>query len=442
MDSGDNTRAIALDILLKYEKEGNKLRPLLISVLAKNSRLDRRDRAFIKALTEGTAERCITLDWITDQVSDTGTKKMKPVIRMILRLGVYQLVFMKQVPDSAAVDESVKLAKRRRFYGLSGFVNGVLRAVIRLRDQGISYPDISTEYSCPHWISDVFIRDYGEEKAHAMIRSSVGGRPVYLRLNRRLTDADKLISLLSEEGFKVQKTDYPYTLKADPGQIVPSESQSFKKGLWSVQDLSSQIAMYALWKEIEVYIRQKNRVDINVIDLCAAPGGKICFLSGMLNDGNSRLMAFDISENKLAKIRENTERLGIDSISDEIHDAVRYDPKLCASADVIIADLPCSGLGVIGRKVDIKYRIKQDDILELCKQQRKILDNAEKYLKPGGILMFSVCTVTKEETAEQSDYIATLGLVKTGERILLQGVDPCDGFYYSLWKKNNNEGHF
>lgn len=442
MDSGDNTRAIALDILVKYEKEGYKLRPLLLSVLEKNSRLDRRDRAFIKALTEGTVERQMTLDWILDQVSATGTKDMKPVIRMILRLGVYQLVFMKQVPDSAAVNESVKLAKKKRFYGLAGFVNGVLRAAARLRDKGIDYPDISTEYSCPRWISDIFVRDFGEEKADAMIRSSVGERPVYLRLNRKLTDAEELISLLSGEGAKVRKTDYPYTLKADPGQIVPSESPSFKKGLWSVQDLSSQTAMYEFWKEIEIYINQRKDVDINILDLCSAPGGKICFLYGMLDDRNIRLKAFDISGSKLAKIRENTKRLGIGGIEGGIHDAAEYDPKLLASADVIIADLPCSGLGVIGRKVDIKYRVRHDDIAILCKQQRKMLDNAVKYLKPGGILMFSVCTVTREETSEQSEYISQLGLKKTGERLLLQGVDPCDGFYYSLWKKEDNEGHF
>ncbi len=436
-----NCRAVALDILMRYEKEGSKLRPILIDVVGGNKELDRRDRAFIKALTEGTVERLITLDYIIDKVAKTKTGRMKPVIRMILRMGAYQLVFMDHVPDSAAVNEAVKLVRSRHMEGLGPFVNGVLRAVIKLRDEGIDYPDPMTEYSVPAWIADIFSREYGEDAAFKMMCAGTGERPVYLRLNKCLTSADELTGILSREGVAVERVkkdpvsgiEPVHTLKITSGQFIPAESESFAKGLYSVQDLSSQLAVYELWERIEVYINENNIVDINVIDLCSAPGGKTCFLSEMLGS-RSHIISCDISGKKLDKIRENVERTGVGNIELLIRDASLYDPDLKGKFDVVIADLPCSGLGVLGRKVDIKFRVRQEDVRALCKLQKQILDNAASYLKPGGILLYSVCTVTKEETSDQAFYLEKKGLHRLTDRVLLQGVDPCDGFYYSLWK--------
>ena len=180
----------------------------------------------------------------------------------------------------------------------------------------------------------------------------------------------------------------------------------------------------------------------DVCDLCAAPGGKSCFLAEMLDGKKDKLSdiryslkAFDISDAKLDKIKENIGRTGLGNIRPCLNDATVFNEEMENSADIIIADIPCSGLGVIGRKVDIKYRVKPEDIDTLCKLQRVILDNAVRYLRPSGILMFSVCTVTKEETVEQTSYIEKLGLHKISEQLFLQGVDPCDGFYYSIWQK-------
>ncbi len=433
MKRGDNTRAIALDILMKYEKEGRKLRPLLLSVLEQNRQLEKRDRAFIKALVEGTVERLITLDWVMDRVSSTGSDRMKPVIRMIIRLGAYQLLFMDHVPDRAAVNEAAELVRIRHMDGLKPFVNGVLRAVARYRDEGIEYPDIRTEYSCPAWIAERFETEYGKERAEAMIRAGAGERPSYLRVNRRLTDARSLIRILEGEGVTADVTEYENTLRVSGG-LIPSESQSFMEGLYSVQDISSQLAMYRLWEEISVYINETNTVDINLLDLCAAPGGKTCFAAELLEKRleeepgkDIHIKACDVSEQKLAKIRENLKRTGGSIVEPMINDASGFNPGFEEWADVIIADLPCSGLGVLGRKVDIKYRVKPGDIIELCNLQKAILNNAERYLKTGGILMFSVCTTTAEETLEQSEYIARLGLHKVDGRQLLQGIDPGDG---------------
>ncbi len=432
---------------MRYEREGIKLTPLLLDVLEKYDEMDRRDRAFVVSLVEGVVERLITLDWVINEVSDRHTDKMKPVIRMIIRLGAYQLLFMDHVPDPASVNEAVKLVRTKHMDGLSGFVNGVLRAIARLRDEGIKYPGIEVEYSCPQWIADSFRSAYGDNKAGNMIRAGIGIGNLYLRVNQRLTDKDVLSNRLAEEGIKTEPVrtanggELPYTLLVRSGRLVPSESECFRKGLYSVQDLSSQQAMYELWDQILVYIKSHNIVDINIVDLCAAPGGKTCALAEML-DGNINhmsdigynLRAFDVSGAKLKKIRENIERTGSDNICSCINDATIFNEEMEKSADIIIADLPCSGLGVIGRKVDIKYRVRQDNINVLCKLQRDIIDNAVRYLKPSGILMFSVCTVTKEETVEQASYIEKIGLHKISERLFLQGIDPCDGFYYSIWQ--------
>ena len=220
-----NIRQIVLEILLQYEKEGTMLRPLLNAALDKYAYLEGRDRAFIKSLCEGVVERLITLDYIADQVSKTPTSKMKPVIRMIIRMGIYQLVFMEHVPDSAAVDEAVKLTRLKHIEGLKGVVNGVLRAVARLRDEGISYPDIETEYSCPKWIADKLRDDHGADKAEEVIRAGVGSMPLYLRANVMRADADKVAGELAMEGVKVSKTgDTPYTLLTDEGSLVPGQN--------------------------------------------------------------------------------------------------------------------------------------------------------------------------------------------------------------------------
>ena len=430
-----NTRQIVLDILLQYEKEGTKLRPLLNAALDKYVYLDSRDRAFIKSLTEGVAERRITLDYIADRVSKTPTERMKPVIRMIIRMGIYQLVFMEHVPDSAAVNEAVKLTRLKHIEGLGGVVNGVLRAVTCLRDEGITYPDPETEYSCPGWIADRLRLDHGTLKAEAVIRSGVGSMPMYLRVNRLLAGRDEVAAELLGEGVRaVPADDAPDILKVEEGSLAPGLSESFRKGRYSVQDLSSYTAVYEMWKQISVNIKCENSVDINIIDMCAAPGGKSCALAELMED-KAHIRAYDISEDKLSRIRENTERTGLHSVEAAVGDATVHMDSLSGSADGVIADLPCSGLGVMGRKVDIKYRVRPEDINALCELQRSILDNAADYVRPGGILLFSVCTVTREETFGNSEYIASKGLHKVAERLFLQGVDPCDGFYYSLWTK-------
>lgn len=435
------SRAAALEILMKYEKEGTKLGPLLLDVLGRYDGMDKRDRDLVTLLVEGVEERRLTLDWLIDRVSDRKTDRLRPVIRMILRIGTYQLVFMDRIPDSAAVDECVKLVRRRHMDGLAGFVNGVLRGIIRLRDKGISYPDSETEYSCPSFVASQLRDRFGDEAAEQAMRASVGEQILYLRANAAQITAERLQAVLREEGTDTSLVDdMPYALRVNAGDFVPSESEAFKNGLCSVQDLSSQTAVWDLVKAIKVNIIHSDSVDIKIIDLCAAPGGKSCSLAECLTAEGGEgsrfsIRACDISDSKLVRIEENIKRTGISGIQAEIRDASVSDPSLFESADAVIADLPCSGLGVMGRKVDIKYRATPESIASLCKLQRNILSNAMQYLRPGGLLLYSVCTVTAEETEEQEGYLKEGGLRLLTSRQFLQGRDACDGFYHSIWKK-------
>ena len=438
-----NTRLVALEILMRYEKEGKKLDPLLLDVMQKKGVTEGYDKAFIKSLTDGVVERLITLDYVINQAANTKTGKMKPVIRMIIRMGAYQLLFMDNIPESAAVNESVKLAEKKGFTGLKGFVNGVLRGIAGLKEKGIEYPDVWTECSFPEWIAKILINGYGTDTAERMMRAGVGRMPLYLRGNQCKTDTEGLRKKLYDRGIETEAVR-PFTLRVLSGNLIPAEDESFLSGMYSVQDLSSQTAIYELWDNIKVYINNEKTVDINAIDLCAAPGGKTCFLTELFNGNKDHfpglsyhINSFDISEKKLKKIEENVRRTNLTNVSFRINDALEYDQSLKEKADIIIADLPCSGLGVTGRKVDIKYRVEPQDVIALCELQRKILDNAARYLKPGGILLFSVCTVTKEETVKQAEYIEYLGLHKISERQLLQGIDDCDGFYYALFEKKD-----
>ncbi len=435
-----DTRGIVLEVLLEYESGQAFLSELIRQVLTKYAYLEERDRAFIKTLAEGSVEKQIALDHCIDSVSKTPVRKMKKVIRAILRMTAYQLLFMDHVPRSAACNEAVKLAKKKHIQGLSGFVNGVARALAeKSREGGPVFPDEATEYSCPAWIASKLEEDHGTEKASAMIRSMGGRPPLFLRVNLTKGGIEEVSELLRKEGISAEPAPFPGEALRAPEGLSPVHSEAFLKGFYSVQDISSMAAVKAALETL-MQSAGEERKALSVLDVCAAPGGKACYAAELLSpEGDSRgpegfVRAFDVSEGKLARIRENLERLGLRNCRAEVRDARSFDPALEASADLLIADLPCSGLGVMNRKVDIKYRVQPGDILELCKLQREILENVRRYLKPGGVLLFSTCTVTREETVQQAEWIEDrIGLHKVTEKQFLQGIDPCDGFYYAVF---------
>ena len=442
---GLSPRDAVLDILIRQEKTGEKLNELINSALASGKDFDVRDRAFIKHLSEGTVERRITLDHVIDRFSNVKTGKMKPVIRNILRLGTYELLFMDSVPARAVCSTSVELAKKRHFGPLSGFVNAVLRTIDREKPDVEEIEDPSVRYSYPRWIYELFLNEFGEEKAGEIMRLSLGNRPVYLRNNILKQSPDKLQQLLSNEDITVIPVkDHENALEIrDFGDIT--ELKGYGEGLFSVQDISSM----SIGEEIEKIIREIEPESFFIIDTCASPGGKSCHAAeilmkyaldrGLPTEDSFSLLSRDVSQNKLERIIENRDRLGLKIIDTEVFDAKTKDERREEEkADLIIADLPCSGLGVTGRKNDIKYRPKPEDIPSLSTLQREILKNTDSMLKEDGYLIFSVCTITREETTDQSAWIESeLGYKKLKEKLTLPGENGADGFYYTVFRKGN-----
>ncbi len=417
-------RNLVLDILTENENTGVYISDIVLSVQEKYAFLEERDRAFIKHVSSGVIEKKIALDCVIDSLSSVKTAKMKPVIRHIIRMASFEILYMDHIPARASVNEAVRLAKKRHMAGLSGFVNAVTRKIAVLYESGgISFPDERIRYSCPEYIYGLLIEEYGKETTEKILQSADEKRPLYLRANSVKCTAAELEEILKKEGIDAGKAPFGNFALAASGFNV-SESRAFNEGLYSVQDISSMAAIEA------VGIRE----GMTVIDICAAPGGKACFAAELMKN-TGRVYAFDISPEKTLKIEENTARLGLKNTDISVKDASVFDEELKGIADLVIADLPCSGLGVMNRKVDIKYRITGDDIKTLSKLQRDILDNACRYVRAGGRLLYSTCTLTGAENRDQSAYIEEkFGFGRTAERQFVQGIDPCDGFYFAVFE--------
>lgn len=393
----ENAREIVLEALLLYDKGNEFSDKVLSDILSKYAYLEKNDRALIDRLFSGVVERRLTLDYIINQFSTVKINKQKPVIRTILRMGVYQICFMNSIPDSAAVNEAVKLAKRKKFNNLSGFVNGVLRAVTKNKDS-IVFPDrnknyvnyLSVVYSCPEWLCSHYIDEIGENETEELLKQSAERKPLYGRVNLSKTSRDDLLKKLKEEGVDAAPVDlYEGAIVIKSLDSLYS-LDSFNEGLFTIQDLSSQL----------VVGRENIKKGDLVIDVCAAPGGK----SIHALDKGASVIARDLTQRKVEKIEENANRCCFD-ITAQVWDALEFDESLRQKADVVIADLPCSGLGVIGRKADIKYRVTKEDLESLAALQKEILNVVYDYVKPGGTLIYSTCTINKLENEENADWI-------------------------------------
>lgn len=408
-----NEREIVLEVLLEVTENGQFSHVILRDVLSKYQHLDKRYRAFITRVTEGTLEHLIEIDYILDQFSKVKVKKMKPVIRGILRSAVYQLKYMDSVPDRAVCSEAVKLAQRKGFSGLKGYVNGVLRSVARgLGD--IRYPEekmkeLSVRYSCPEWILELWSRTYDTDVIEAVLEDFQNVKPLTIRCCLNRTTPEILKEELEAEGVCAERHPYlPYAF-CITGYDHLESLETFRSGMFTVQDISSMLV-----SEIA-----DPPAGAQVIDVCAAPGGKALHMaekllladearaesteSGHGETEGSRpgfVEARDLTEVKVDLIRDNIARTGLPNISAVCRDASVPDEGSKAKADIVIADLPCSGLGVIGKKPDLKYRISPEGIDSLIELQRRILSCARDYVKPGGALIYSTCTVNPGENAE------------------------------------------
>ncbi len=440
-----NIREIILDILMELSRENVYCHLLLRDVLKKYNYLEARDKAFIKKVVEGVIERKIELDYVINLFSKIKVNKMKPLILEVLRMSIYQILYMEQVPDSAICNEAVKLVEKRKFSGLKGFVNGVLRNIARNKDS-ISYENMSVKYSMPQWIVDHLTASYGKEKAEMIMAAFLKEQLVSIRMKESLSKerVNEIRNDLETAGIVVTKQKYlpyAYTLKKSEGL---SNVPAFLNGDFTVQDISSMLVA-------ECANVQKGDT---VLDLCAAPGGKSMHIAEKLN-GSGKVYAFDVSERKVAYLEENRARLGYQNVDVAVKDATIFDKNYVEKGDVVLADVPCSGLGVIGKKCDIKYRIDEDEITKIVELQKKIIDNAWRYVKKGGTLIYSTCTISHRENEEMLDYIVENTALKLesieayipkelhcdttnkGYLQLLPGVHECDGFFIARLKRED-----
>lgn len=441
-----NLRDIVLDLLLENEKNPGHSHMIIRQLLDKYSYLSKTQRAFITRLSEGTIERRIEEDWLINLVSKTNTDKMKPVIRNILRMSVYQIKYMDNVPAPAVCNEAVKLAARRGFGPLKGFVNGVLRNLLRSLDS-IEYPNrdenfilyCSIRYSMPEFLVKHFINECGIENVENMLKGFDADRKLYVRCNTRLIAPEQLKQRLLEEGLVVRDTIVPYAFEIS-GYDSLNLLNSFKEGLFQVQDLSSILAGLAL----------NPKDGAHIIDVCAAPGGK-CLHAEQRADGLT-IEARDISEAKIALIEDNINRMRAEGVHTKIWDAAVFDESAENTADILICDVPCSGLGILGRKADIRYNITNDKIAQLVKLQRQILAASSRYVKPGGYLIYSTCTINRAENLDNvlwftdefpyeldsisQDYpMLDKDTLKKGYVQLFPGIDGTDGFFIARLRR-------
>lgn len=390
-------RLTVVKMLMKMESS-EAYSNLLLDHAFNEAELSDRDKAFAAALFYGVLERRLTLDHVIRTNSKIAFEKLDKAAVQILRTGLYQLLYMPSVPESAAVNESVKMCKKLKCFSAQGFVNGMLRSFIR-SGKKISYLGISpekrlsVEYSCPEWLTEKFISEYGMDFAVRALKASVGKPPVYARVNVLRTTTDKVIAELSKH--RIKAAPYPGLVNCirleKAGDI--EKCAPFRQGLFHVQDISSQLCCLTL----------RPVVNETVLDVCAAPGGKSFTLAELMGN-NGKLYSMDLHDMRVGLIEDGAARLGIKIITAMQNDASKFNGAL-PQADRVLCDVPCSGFGVIRRKPEIKYK-PPEEFAGLPEIQYQILETSARYVKSGGTLVYSTCTLSRAENDDVADRFA------------------------------------
>ncbi len=402
-----------------------------------NAKLSARDKAFATTLFYGVLERRMTLDYIIRMYSSTEFDRLDTAVVELLRMGIYQLLYMDSVPENAAVNETVSLARQN----VKGFVNAILRNFIR-DGMKIDYRDLtgearlSIEYSCPKWLVKKWTAQFGEQTCIEILKSCFGRPPLFVRVNTLRCNADTLIAELARDKIKARRN----ALLDDCVEIDKVSgieyTNAYRKGLFHVQDISSQLCCKAV----------KPIFNETVLDMCAAPGGKSFTLAEMMGN-RGRLCSYDLYSGKLSLLMGGAKRLGISIIEAEKNDASVFNEKI-PIADKVLCDVVCSGLGVIRRKPEIKYK-PMKELEAIPPIQEKILDTACRYVKKGGTLVYSTCTVNTDENedmvkrflAEHREFAPVVvplqvsGTEDTYARTFLPHQTGGDGFFVATLRK-------
>ncbi len=416
-----SAREVALLVLYRVENDGAYPNILLKDMIDKD--MSKQDRAFVTNLVYGVINRQITLDYIISQKSKLKLKKISKFILIILRMGIYQMLYMDKIPHNAAVNESVKLAKRYGHSASSGFVNGVLRS---LGKNGFELPkekneELSIKYSFPLWMCKKWVNEFGYEFTNELMASFLEEPSLVIRPNTLKTDADTLLKMLTDKGIDATLQDCAIVC----GGLDVANDTLYREGFYTVQDIAAMQAAIAL----------SPQVGETVIDMCSAPGGKTTHIAELMQN-SGKIYAFDVYEHKIELVKSNAKRLGIDIIDAFPCDATQYDEKFKELADRVLCDVPCSGTGIIRRKPDIKLNRTEDDCFYQI--QSEILNNGARYVKHDGVLVYSTCSIEKEENeVVTSTFLdSNKEFEKLYEKTYYPNIDGTDGFYICKMKRN------
>ncbi|MBQ4105446.1 MAG: 16S rRNA (cytosine(967)-C(5))-methyltransferase RsmB [Clostridia bacterium] len=434
-----NSRAVAFDVLYKVFKE-EAYSNLALDNSIKENELDKLDSAFCTALVYGVLERLLTLDYIIRKLSSVPFRKIELSTLIILRMGIYQILYMDKVPNSAAVNESVILAKKKKLFKSSGYINGILRSFIRedckfkLPPETDKVKHLSVKFSCPEYLVSLWLESYGEEVTLSILSSLCGRPPLTVRVNNLLTDSDSLIENLSAEGVTAEKHSFCENVLILKHSGAVDSLESYKLGEFFVQDVASGIC---------AEVCRAKPGDI-VYDVCSAPGGK-SFAMAVNMENRGEVRSFDLHPHKIRLIESGAQRLDISIIKASVRDAAT-DTELIEPADVVLCDVPCSGFGILRRKPEIRYR-KAENFSELPPLQLKILKNSAKLVKEGGTLVYSTCTLNPAENSQVVEAFLSehpefaLKPVELSEGIVHKIQEP-DGMLTLFPAKDGSDGFF
>lgn len=440
-------RFFVLQALLKVEEDAGYSNIVLDQTLSSHS-LSPQDRRFAAALFYGVLERLLTLDAVLAPLSQKPLSKWDAPVRMACRMGAYQIYYMDSVPDAAAVNESVKLVRMAGKSRAAGFVNGVLRNLLRQKDSAPFPPAGKTalqtkaiRYSCPGWLIAFWEKAYGADVTGALLESLSCRPPVYVRVNTLRTTREALLQTLREQGMEAQPVSFLPNAIALQHTGAIAENRAFQQGLFHVQDLSSQLCCFFLGAKPHE----------RIYDVCAAPGGKT-FTIAQAMQGTGEVAAFDLYPGKVRLIQQGAQRLGLLNVHAAQRDAASPGEAL-PPADRVLCDAPCSGLGILRRKPEIRYKSKES-IDSLPDLQYGILCKSASLVRPGGVLLYSTCTLNPAENGknaarfleEHPAFCALpLSLPQGVERVLdepenqltLFPQGQTDGFFISMFQRKD-----
>lgn len=395
-------RQLALQVLDRIESDNAYANLALTELLRQYPHMDQRERAFCTELVYGVIRHLLKLDYILGRLLSRPLKSLKLPVKNVLRIALYQLIYLPEIPERAVIHSAVEQIKKSKYSGLAGLVNGVLRNYIRNQGE-IPFPDpqadrisyLALEYSTPEWLIRRWIDQFGKDKTEQIVKAGNERAPFSVRVNRHRAEVSRVRNGLTDLGYQVEPgAILPEALVLKESPLPIENSAYFKDGQLIVQDESSMLVAHLV----------DPQPGETVIDLCAAPGGKSTHLAELMND-RGHIYSIDDHPHKINLIQENAERMQLKSIHPCLGDARDFTLPASGLADRVLVDAPCSGTGVLRRRVDAKYRKKPEDIKELAVLQRQILERAVQLVKPGGCLVYSTCTLEREEDEAQVEWL-------------------------------------